>query len=138
MAHVDACQPAGISIASKIEIQKGATIMSRKKPGVDAKDNATLLKFVDGNGSSQIAAEELLDEIDNLALLLHEVRKQTDRIEAAADAIGDAILKRLDPARAASPSSSRTSGRVVSSEPKTSVRLRTLLPRVSQITDVQP
>ena len=31
-----------------------------------------------------------------LALLLHEVKKQSDKIEAAADAIGDAILSRLD------------------------------------------
>jgi hypothetical protein len=112
--------------------------MSQKKPEVDSRDNATLLKFADGNGSSQIATEELLDEIDNLALLLHEVRKQTDRIEAAADAIGDAILNRLAAARASSPSPSRISKHMVSSQPKSSARVRALFPRVSEITDVRP
>lgn len=45
-------------------------------------------------------AQELLKEIDNLALLLHEVKKQTDRIEAAADAIGDSILSHFGNHRA--------------------------------------
>jgi len=112
--------------------------MSRKKPGVDARDNATLLNFADGTGSSQLSAEELLDEIDNLALLLHEVRRQTDRIEAAADAIGDAILNRLDTSRATSTSVSRTSRRTLSIQPKTSTRPRTLLPRAAEISDIRP
>jgi hypothetical protein len=111
--------------------------MSKKKSGADARDSATLLKFADGNSSSQIATEELLDEIDNLALLLHEVRKQTDRIEAAADAIGDAIL-RVATARAVTASDSRVPKRMVSSQPRTSPRVRTMLPRVSEITDVRP
>lgn len=111
--------------------------MPLKKSGVDARDNANLLKFADGNGSPQAGTEELLDEIDNLAVLLHEVRKQTDRIEAAADAIGDAILHRLDSARITSPWTSRTSKRTTSGQPKTSARLRALLPRISEITDVR-
>jgi hypothetical protein len=109
--------------------------MSRKN---SARDNATLLKFASTNASSQIATEEFLDEIDNLALLLHDVRKQMDRIEAAADAIGDAILNRLATARAASPPDSRTPKRMVPGQPRTSARLRTLLPRVSEINDVRP
>jgi len=80
-----------------------------------------------------MGAEELLDEIDNLALLLHEVRMQTDRIEAAADAIGDAILNRLDTTRATSASGSRTSRKTVTIQPKTSPRLRTILPRAADI-----
>lgn len=58
---------------------------------------ANASKFSDAD-STRVDAEELLNEIDNLALLLHEVKRQTDRIEAAADAIGDAILSRLDDA----------------------------------------
>lgn len=112
--------------------------MSRKKTGLDARNNVTLLKFADGNGNSQIATEDLLDEIDNLAVLLHEVRKQTDRIEAAADAIGDSILNRIDPAQAASPSGSRKSERIVPSQAKTPTRLRAVLSRITQISDVRP
>src|SRR5215472_15886556 len=112
--------------------------MSKKKSGADARDSATLLKFVHGNSSPQIATEELLDEIDNLALLLHEVRKQTDRIEAAADAIGDAILSRLATARAGSPPVSGIPKRMEASPSKTSTRIRTLLPRVSETSNVRP
>jgi len=112
--------------------------MSPKKSGLDARDNATLLKFVQGNRSPQIATEELLDEIDNLALLLHEVRKQTDRIEAAADAIGDAILSRLVTPRAVSPTVSGIPKRMEASPSKTSTRMRTLFPRVSPISNVRP
>jgi hypothetical protein len=108
--------------------------MSRKN---SARDNVTLLKFANTNASSQIATEEFLDEIDNLALLLHDVRKQMDRIEAAADAIGDSILNRLATARAVSPPDSRAPKRMMSSQRKISARLRTLLPRVSEITDVR-
>jgi len=43
----------------------------------------------------RVRVEELLREIDNLAVLLHQVKLQTDKVEAAADAIGDAILNRL-------------------------------------------
>jgi hypothetical protein len=39
--------------------------------------------------------QRLQDEIDKLALLVHEAKKQSDRIQAAADAFGDLIL--LDP-----------------------------------------
>ena len=68
--------------------------MSSKKSELDA-SSMTLLRFADARKDKPMEAEELLNEIDNLALLLHEVRKQTDKIEAAADAIGDAILTRL-------------------------------------------
>jgi len=42
-------------------------------------------------------AQELLQEIDELALLLHEVKKQSERIQAAADAIGDSLVEVLSP-----------------------------------------
>lgn len=38
-------------------------------------------------------AEELLREVDSLALLLEEVRRQSARIQAAADAIGDEVFE---------------------------------------------
>ena len=37
-------------------------------------------------------AQELLQEVDSLALLLDEVKKQSEKIQAAADAIGDEFL----------------------------------------------
>src|SRR5579864_9065741 len=36
---------------------------------------------------------ELLQEIDNLALLLDKVRRQSDHIQAVADAIGDSVIE---------------------------------------------
>ena len=36
---------------------------------------------------------ELLQEIDNLALLLDRVRRQSDHIQAVADAIGDSVIE---------------------------------------------
>ena len=80
---------------------------------------ANASKFADAD-SARMEAEELLNEIDNLALLLHEVKRQTDRIEAAADAIGDAILSRLDDAPVASSRVSRRS--ILPMQPK-NVRL---------------
>jgi len=38
-------------------------------------------------------AQELLQEVDSLALLLDEVKKQSEKIQAAADAIGDEFLR---------------------------------------------
>jgi hypothetical protein len=36
--------------------------------------------------------QHLQDEIDKLALLVNEAKRQSDRIQAAADALGDAVL----------------------------------------------
>ena len=106
--------------------------MSRKRSGVDAQSNTALLKFAH-TSDSPMEAEELLNEIDNLAVLLHEVRKQTDRIEAAADAIGDAILTRMGTGRTTSTAGSRTSKRTaVPVQAPTSPRLRTLPIRAAQ------
>lgn len=40
-------------------------------------------------------AEHLQEELDHLAVLLDQVRRQTEKIEAAADAIGDALISEL-------------------------------------------
>lgn len=73
--------------------------MSQKRSRISGKNGIRVLQFV-GAGNSRMDAQELLKEIDNLALLLHEVKKQTDRIEAAADAIGDSILSHFGNDRA--------------------------------------
>ena len=112
--------------------------MSRKTSGVDAQNNTALLKFAH-TSDSPMEAEELLNEIDNLAVLLHEVRKQTDRIEAAADAIGDAILTRMSFGRATATAPSHSTKRtVVPIRSRTSARLRTPPIRASQPGDIQP
>ncbi len=36
---------------------------------------------------------QLQDEIDKLALLVNEAKRQSDRIQAAADALGDAVFE---------------------------------------------
>lgn len=109
--------------------------MSVNKLGIDTKTKARLLSFAESAGSKRLQAERLLNEIDNLALLLHEVRKQTDRIEAAADAIGDAILARL---RTGTRSLTEAPARSVPTAQPKSVRVKALVPRSLQMNDVQP
>jgi hypothetical protein len=41
-------------------------------------------------------AQQLQTEIDKLALLLYETKKQTDKLQAVADAMGEAVLRNLD------------------------------------------
>src|SRR5215469_14143192 len=96
---------------------------------------ANASKFADAD-SARMEAEELLNEIDNLALLLHEVKKQTDRIEAAADAIGDAILSRLDNEKI-SPVTSPTRQSALPIQPRTNQRLRTMPARSMPLSDLQ-
>ncbi len=50
--------------------------------------------FLSGADSSARCArvQQLHDEIDKLALLLAEVKRQSDRIQGAADALGEAAL----------------------------------------------
>ena len=40
--------------------------------------------------------QQLQDEIDKLALLVNQAKRQSDRIQAAADALGDAVLLKLE------------------------------------------
>jgi hypothetical protein len=99
--------------------------------------NTSVLNF-SGADSSRMEAEELLKEIDNLALLLHEVKKQTDRIEAAADAIGDAILSHLGNGRPPLANSRATRRSTLPIQPRTNERLRTMPTRTVELSDVQP
>ena len=41
--------------------------------------------------------QQLQNEIDNLALLVNEAKRQSDKIQAAADALGDDLLVDLEP-----------------------------------------
>ncbi|HVN19041.1 MAG TPA: hypothetical protein VMU05_09725 [Dongiaceae bacterium] len=85
------------------------------------------------NGETERQAEQLLNEIDNLALLLHEVRKQTDRIEAAADAIGDAVLSHLPVTLHRATDSPNARKAVSIMQIKSSPQPRTLLPRLFDV-----
>lgn len=108
--------------------------MSQKRSRVSAKNITGILNFADA-ANSRMEAEELLNEIDNLAVLLHEVKKQTDRIEAAADAIGDAILSHLRTGRTTS-SNGRAVRRSSSPiQPKANVRLRAIPAHATQMSD---
>lgn len=44
----------------------------------------------------QVQLQQLQNEIDKLALLVNEAKRQSDRIQAAADALGDAVLLKLE------------------------------------------
>jgi hypothetical protein len=46
------------------------------------------------SGASSARVQQLQDEIDKLALLLAEVKRQSDWVQAAADALGEAVLDR--------------------------------------------
>jgi hypothetical protein len=109
--------------------------MSANKLRIDPRSKARLLKFAESAGHGRLQAEQLLNEIDNLALLLHEVRKQTDKIEAAADAIGDSILTRLS-SDAVAQVESRT--RSVPTMPAKGSRLKTLSPRALLMDNARP
>lgn len=43
-----------------------------------------------------IRSRRLLKEVDTLALLLEEVKQQTEKIQAQADAIGDFVIESLN------------------------------------------
>jgi hypothetical protein len=40
--------------------------------------------------------QQLQDEIDKLALLVNEAKRQSDKIQAAADALGDSVFGELE------------------------------------------
>ena len=52
--------------------------------------------------------QQLHDEIDRLALLVNEATRQSDRIQAAADALGDDVLVNLGDGMLVSASDKRT------------------------------
>ena len=47
------------------------------------------------NAHRQSNAQKLQNEIDKLALLLHETKLQSDKIQAMADALGESIFDRF-------------------------------------------
>ena len=112
--------------------------MPQTKSKIDARSKISLLQFDGGANGNSVQAEELLHEIDNLALLLHEVKKQTDKIEAAADAIGDAILTRLSAERTPLTPSRAPRRSRLPMQSKATGRVRALPPRDSQMHDAQP
>lgn len=61
----------------------------------DGKNKAFLIKSAPGPLVSRAQADHLQKELDHLALLLDEVKRQTEKVEAAADAIGDALISQL-------------------------------------------
>ena len=107
--------------------------MSATKSKIDAASKSNGQKLDENARREQ--AELLLNEIDNLAILLHEVKRQTDRIEAAADAIGDAVLSHLDGARIQELDSRNLKKNALILQMKSGSRLRTLLSRSPDVQD---
>lgn len=56
------------------------------------KNKIALLKSTSTSSIRGSQIQRLQDEIDKLALLVHEAKKQSDKIQAAADAFGDLML----------------------------------------------
>lgn len=50
----------------------------------------------DSPNPKNVRLQQLQDEIDKLALLVNEAKRQSDRIQAAADALGDSVFAELD------------------------------------------
>jgi hypothetical protein len=58
--------------------------------------DVTEMKVRSANGPAKSAhLQQLHDEIDRLALLVNEAKRQSDRIQAAADALGDDVFVNL-------------------------------------------
>ena len=71
--------------------------------------DVTELKVRSANGPDKSAhLQQLHDEIDKLALLVNEAKRQSDRIQAAADALGDDVLVNLGDGMLASANDKRT------------------------------
>lgn len=56
----------------------------------------TEMKARPGLTPKQAQIRQLQEEIDKLALLVNEAKRQSDRIQQAADALGDAVVIRLE------------------------------------------
>jgi len=71
--------------------------------------DVTELKVRSANGPDKSAhLQQLHDEIDKLALLVNEAKRQSDRIQAAADALGDDVLVNFGDGMLASANDKRT------------------------------
>ena len=67
------------------------------------------IKVRSTNGPAKGAhLQQLHDEIDKLALLVNEAKRQSDRIQAAADALGDDVFVNLGGEVLASSTDKRT------------------------------
>ena len=64
---------------------------------LDAKTKRTSRRSPLSEADKLRHAEELLKEVDSLALLLDQVKRQSQRIQAVADAIGDETFQGLLP-----------------------------------------
>jgi hypothetical protein len=71
--------------------------------------DVTEVKVRSANGPGKGAhLQQLHDEIDKLALLVNEAKRQSDRIQAAADALGDDVFVNVGDEMLASASDKRT------------------------------
>ena len=71
--------------------------------------DVTEMKVRSANGPAKSAhLQQLHEEIDKLALLVNEAKRQSDRIQAAADALGDDVLVNLGDGMLASANDKRT------------------------------
>jgi hypothetical protein len=71
--------------------------------------DVTELKVRSANGPAKSAhLQQLHEEIDRLALLVNEAKQQSDRIQAAADALGDDVFLSVGGEMLASASDKRT------------------------------
>ena len=71
--------------------------------------DVTEIKVRSANGPAKSAhLQQLHDEIDKLALLVNEAKRQSDRIQAAADALGDDVLVNSGDGMLASANDKRT------------------------------
>lgn len=74
-------------------------VMGMSKSSSVSPTRKRLTQHHDGSGDSRLRLQ-LENELDKLAMLMQEVREQSARVQAAADAIGDRKL--LDAARQSS------------------------------------
>lgn len=78
--------------------------------------DVTEMKVRSANGTAQSAhLQQLHDEIDKLALLVNEAKRQSDRIQAAADALGDSVFLNVGDEALASVNDKRTRLRKIDS-----------------------
>ena len=70
--------------------------MAADKRNSDGMNKTFLVKSAPRPPASRTQADHLQKELDHLALLLDEVKRQTEKVEAAADAIGDTLTGQLN------------------------------------------
>jgi len=73
--------------------------MSESRSRTEARNKIFVLKSYSNPTVKRAQVQQLQKELDSLALLLDQVIKQTDRVAAAADAIGDALIGDLEMGR---------------------------------------